>query len=134
MLPIFNSWALRVGPELPALTFALLGTLAAWRASQSKGERLLWWVGAGLFLGAGSWFSSATIPILAGVLLTALSGPKQRRTGQRDRERALGGPEVDREQHRHCARDEKRSQDDVDGRDGDSVPVSDAHERRDGRA
>lgn len=81
MLPIFNSWALRVGPELPALTFALLGMLAAWRASQSKGERLLWWVGAGLFLGAGSWFSYATIPILAGVLLIALSGPKQRRTG-----------------------------------------------------
>jgi hypothetical protein len=38
-------------------------------------------MGAGLFLGAGSWFSYATIPILAGVLLIALSGPKQRRTG-----------------------------------------------------
>ena len=35
-LPAFNAAALRVGPELPALTFALLGMLAAWRAFKAK--------------------------------------------------------------------------------------------------
>ena len=39
VLPIFNSAALRVGPELSTLTFVILGMLAAWRASRSGGRQ-----------------------------------------------------------------------------------------------
>jgi Dolichyl-phosphate-mannose-protein mannosyltransferase len=78
-LPVFNSGGLRVGPELPALTFALLGMLAAWRASEAKSGNLIWWIGAGLFFGAASWFSYAAVAILPGIVLIALYDPNRRR-------------------------------------------------------
>ncbi len=53
VLPIFNSAALRVGPELSTLTFVTLGMLAAWRASGAEAGKLVWWVGSGLFFGIG---------------------------------------------------------------------------------
>ncbi len=74
--------ALRVGPELPALTFVLLGMLAAWRASEAKAADLVWWTGAGLFFGAASWFAYAAVAILPGVvalLSTTLSAAERRR-------------------------------------------------------
>jgi hypothetical protein len=79
-IPVFNSAALRVGPELPALTFALLGMLAAWQASKVKSGKLLWWGGAGLFFGAASWFAYAAATILLGLICVALHNPKRRRT------------------------------------------------------
>lgn len=78
-LPVFNSAALRVGPELPALTFALLGMLVAWRASEAKSGNLIWWAGAGLSFGAASLFSYAAVAILPGIVCIALCGPKRRR-------------------------------------------------------
>jgi hypothetical protein len=78
-LPVFNSAALRVGPELPALTFVLLGMLAAWRASEAKRGSLVWWTGAGLFFGAASWFAYAGVAILPGIVCFALCDPKRRR-------------------------------------------------------
>ena len=78
-LPVFNSAALRLGPELPALTFALLGMLAAWRASEAKSGSLVWWTGAGLFFGGASWFAYAAVAILPGIVVIALCEPKRRR-------------------------------------------------------
>jgi hypothetical protein len=78
-LPVFNSAALRVGPELPALTFALLGMLAAWRACEAKSGNLVWWTGAGLFFGAASWFAYAAVAILPGIVCIALCDRKRRR-------------------------------------------------------
>jgi Dolichyl-phosphate-mannose-protein mannosyltransferase len=79
VLPVFNSAALRVGPELPALTFAVLGMFAAWRASEAKSGSLVWWTGAGLFFGAASWFAYAAVAILPGIVCFALCDPKRRR-------------------------------------------------------
>jgi Dolichyl-phosphate-mannose-protein mannosyltransferase len=79
-IPVFNSAALRAGPELPALTFALLGMLAAWRASKAEKRRLLWWAGAGLFFGAASWFAYAAAAVLLGVICIALHNPERRPT------------------------------------------------------
>jgi Dolichyl-phosphate-mannose-protein mannosyltransferase len=79
-LPIFNSTALRVGPELPALTFALLGMLAAWRASRANRGKLLWWAGAGLLFGAAAWFAYGAAAILFGLICIALHDPERRRT------------------------------------------------------
>ena len=75
-VPAFNSAALRVGPELPALTFVLLGMLAAWRASEANGRNLVWWTGAGLLFGAASWFAYAAVAILPGVSCIALYKPE----------------------------------------------------------
>jgi len=79
-LPIFNSAALRVGPELPALTFALLGMLAAWRASGAEGSKLAWWTGSGLFFGAASWFAYAAVAILPGIVRFAMYDRKRRQS------------------------------------------------------
>ena len=78
-VPVFNSAALRVGSELPAVTFALLGMLAAWRASEAKRGNLVWWTGAGLSFGAASWFAYEAVAILPGIVGIALYDPKRRR-------------------------------------------------------
>jgi hypothetical protein len=77
-LPAFNSSALRVGPELPALTLTLLGLLAAWCASQAGKEKLLFWTGAGLAFGAAMSFAYATLAILPGLIYFALYDIKRR--------------------------------------------------------
>jgi Dolichyl-phosphate-mannose-protein mannosyltransferase len=79
-VPAFNSSALRVGPELPALTFALLGMLTAWRASKASRVRVLSWAGAGLLFGAASWFAYAAAAILLGLSCIALHNPGRRLT------------------------------------------------------
>jgi Dolichyl-phosphate-mannose-protein mannosyltransferase len=79
LIPAFNSAALRVGPELPTLTFVLLGLLAARRAIGAKSGKLIWWIGAGLFFGAASWFSYAAVAMLPGIVCVALYDPKNRR-------------------------------------------------------
>ena len=79
-LPIFNSAALRVGPELPALTLAMLGMVAAWRACGADSSKLIWWIASGLSFGAASWFAYAVVAILPGVIHFAMGHPKRRRT------------------------------------------------------
>ncbi|HEY5743787.1 MAG TPA: glycosyltransferase family 39 protein [Terrimicrobiaceae bacterium] len=80
-LPIFNSSALRVGPELPALTFVLLGMLSAWRASGADAAKVMWWTSSGLCFGLGAWFSYASLAPLPGLVWFALSNPKRRKAG-----------------------------------------------------
>jgi hypothetical protein len=77
-LPVFNSSALRVGPELPALTLTLLGLLAAWCASEAGKGKLLLWTCAGLSFGAAAWFAYATVATLPGLVYFALYDTKRR--------------------------------------------------------
>ncbi len=62
-LPVFNAWSLRVSPELPALTFALLALYAGWRGFESEKGSLVWWLLCGLLIGAASFFVYAAIAI-----------------------------------------------------------------------
>lgn len=78
-LPVFNVAAVRVGPELPTLTFVLLGLLAVWRAAAAEGAKL-WWTAAGLFFGAAVWFAYAAIAILPGIIGFATRSPKRRKS------------------------------------------------------
>ena len=78
-LPVFNAAALRVGPELPTLTFTLLGLLGAWRAWQAKRPKLGLWACAGLAFGAALWFAYAAGAILPGIAGLVLCDPKRRR-------------------------------------------------------
>jgi 4-amino-4-deoxy-L-arabinose transferase-like glycosyltransferase len=80
ILPIFNSAALRLGPELSTLTFVTLGLLAAWRASGAEAGKLVWWVGSGLFFGLATCFAYAAIAIVPGVIAFAMSSAKRRRS------------------------------------------------------
>ena len=67
-LPVFNAWSLRIGPELPALTFGLLALYAGWRGFESERSALFWWLLCGLLIGAASNFIYATVaiaPVLA---------------------------------------------------------------------
>ncbi len=80
VLPIFNSAALRVGPELPTLTFVTLGMLAAWRASGAEAGKLIWWVGSGIFFGLATCFAYATVAILPGLAAFAMSTTKRLRS------------------------------------------------------
>jgi hypothetical protein len=79
-LPIFNSAAIHVGPELPALTFAMLGMLAAWRASGAEAGKLIWWIVSGLSFGAASWFAYGVVAILPGIIRFAMYNPKRRQS------------------------------------------------------
>ena len=79
-LPIFNSAALRVRPELPALTFVILGLLAAWRASETQANKLTWWIGSGLFFGIASCFAYAAVAVLPGIIVFAMSTAKRRQS------------------------------------------------------
>jgi hypothetical protein len=80
VVPIFNSAALRLGPELPTLTFVTLGMLAAWRASGAEAGKLVWWVGSGLFFGLATCFAYAAVAIVPGVVAFAMSSAKRRRS------------------------------------------------------
>ena len=78
-LPVFNAAALRVGPELPTLTFVLLGLLGAWRAWEAKRPKLGLWACAGLAFGVALWFAYAAGAILPGIAGLVLCDPKRRR-------------------------------------------------------
>jgi hypothetical protein len=78
-LPIFNTAALRVGPEAPALTLATLGMISVWRASRAAGSKLIWWIASGLSFGAASCFSYAVVAILPGIIGFAMANPKRRK-------------------------------------------------------
>jgi hypothetical protein len=80
VLPIFNSAALRVGPELSTLTFVILGMLAAWRAGEAEAGKLVWWFGSGLFFGLATCFAYAALAIVPGVVAFAMSSAKRRRS------------------------------------------------------
>ncbi|HEY5780043.1 MAG TPA: glycosyltransferase family 39 protein [Terrimicrobiaceae bacterium] len=79
-LPIVNSSALRVGPELPTLTLVSLGILAAWRAYGAEGRKLAWWIASGLLFGAASWFAYASVAVLPGIACFAMYNPKRRQS------------------------------------------------------
>lgn len=78
-VPIFNWCALRVRPDLPALTFVLLGLLLAWRAFHTEKGTLWRWFLAGVFFGAASLFAYASILVAAGAALFTFCSPKHRR-------------------------------------------------------
>jgi hypothetical protein len=68
VLPVFNAWSLRIGPELPALTFVLLALYAGWRGFESERGGVFWWALSGVLIGAASNFIYATVaiaPVLA---------------------------------------------------------------------
>lgn len=80
VLPVFNECAVRVRPELPALTFVALGLLFSWKAFEKlTGASVFYWAAAGLFFGVASFFSYAAIVVIAGVALFTLCSPKHRR-------------------------------------------------------
>lgn len=60
-LPVFNVYALRISPELPALTMATLAIYAVWRGAEEDKRALAWWAFGGLLLGAASYFVYAAI-------------------------------------------------------------------------
>jgi 4-amino-4-deoxy-L-arabinose transferase-like glycosyltransferase len=62
-LPIFNDLSLRIGPELPALTFVLLSLLAGWRGFVSEKLGVAWWTLAGLLIAGASAFSYAAVMV-----------------------------------------------------------------------
>ena len=80
LLPIFNWSALEIGPQLPALTFVLLGIWWSWNALDSPGRGLAWWMAAGCALGAGSLFAYAAAAAGAGIAGYALIKPDRRRS------------------------------------------------------
>ncbi len=77
-LPIFNMEALRAGPSLPALTFALLALVFSWRAFEEENGQLLWWLAAGLALGLASGFVYAAWVLAPAIVLFTLCSPKHR--------------------------------------------------------
>ena len=80
VLPIFNSGALRVGPELSTLTFVTLGMLLAWRASVAEADKLVWWIGSGLFFGIATCFAYAAVAVVPGVVALTMSSAKRPRS------------------------------------------------------
>lgn len=78
-LPIFNVEALRAGPLLPALTFALLALDFSWRAFAAERRGLLWWLAAGLALGLATCFAYAAWALAPAIVLFTLCSAKHRR-------------------------------------------------------
>lgn len=80
-LPIFNVYAIRINPELPALTFAILGLYAAWRAFEAEKRAPLWWTLAGLLIGVAGFFVYAAV-ILAPALVIFLWYSRKHRNAE----------------------------------------------------
>jgi len=78
-LPVFNTEALRVGPSLPALTFALLALLFSWRAFDTQKRPLLWWLAAGVALGLATCLSYAVVILAPAMVLFTLCSARHRR-------------------------------------------------------
>lgn len=78
-LPVFNACAVRVRPELPALTFVLFGLWCAWLALQvERGIAIRWLAAAGCFALAAQ-FSYATLVVVPGVVLFTLCTKRHHR-------------------------------------------------------
>jgi hypothetical protein len=78
-LPIFNAWAVRVRPELPALAFVLLGLWCAWRALHAERNPVgRWALTAGCFALAAQ-FSYAALAVVPGLALYTLCSRKHHR-------------------------------------------------------
>lgn len=79
-LPIFNACAVRVRPELPALTLVLLGLWCAWLALQAE-RGIVWrWLGAAVCFAAAAQFSYAALVVVPGLALFTLCTKKHQRT------------------------------------------------------
>jgi len=80
-LPIFNIYALRISPELPALTFVLLGAYAGWRAFDGEKRAPLWWTLAGLLIGVAANFVYEAV-VLAPALVIFLWYSRKHRNAE----------------------------------------------------
>lgn len=79
-LPIFNTASLQTGPMMPTLTLLLAATLTLWRAFEAdRGGGLPWYLGAGVYLALGSWFSYAVVPFALSLTLFVLCSAKHRK-------------------------------------------------------
>lgn len=80
VLPIFNACAVRVRPELPALTFVLLGLWCAWRALQApNGAAVGPWLGAAAGFTLAGQFAYGALWVLPGLALHTLCSRKHHR-------------------------------------------------------
>jgi 4-amino-4-deoxy-L-arabinose transferase and related glycosyltransferases of PMT family len=78
-LPLFNADAVRVGPELPALTFVLLGLWGVWRALQAERGAPGSWLGGAAAFALAAQFSYLALWTLPGVALHTLCSRKHHR-------------------------------------------------------
>jgi len=75
-LPIFNWCALRIRPDLAALTFVLLGLWCSWRAFHSDRSALLRWIAAGICFGLAALFAYASLLVVLGVGIFVFCSPR----------------------------------------------------------
>lgn len=78
-LPVFNNAALRVGPELPALTFVLLALVCFRSAYEQEKDNLPWWLATGICSALAVWFSYAAVLVVVAIGTITLISPKHRR-------------------------------------------------------
>lgn len=78
-LPVFNACAVRVRPELPALTLVLLGLWSAWQAWQADRNPLGKWALTALFFALAAQFSYAALVVVPGLALSTLCTRKHQR-------------------------------------------------------
>jgi len=79
-LPFFNLAAVHVGPDLPALTFALL---AGWSALRALEHRPWWWFHTGVFTALAVQFHYSAILLLAGVSAVCVLSSRHREEWKR---------------------------------------------------
>lgn len=78
-LPIFNSAAVRVRPEPPALALVLLGLWRTWAALHAERNAVLHWAGAAACIALAAQFSYISLCIIPGIALFVLCSRKHRR-------------------------------------------------------
>ena len=78
-LPLVNTAALRVGPELPALTATALAMLFVWRAYHARSGKLLWWLAAAVMMGTASSFAYVTVAWVPALIVFVFCSPKHRK-------------------------------------------------------
>jgi len=81
-LPIINMAALRVGPDLPALTAMSLSLWLAWRAFHAGSGRLLWWLAAGLMMAVAASFAYLAVAWIPALLIFTLASRSPRRSDE----------------------------------------------------
>lgn len=74
-LPFFNMASVHVGPELPALTFALL---AAWAFVRAMDRGIPWWALGGISLAIAEQFHYAAVLLLIGVATACAASYRHR--------------------------------------------------------
>jgi len=79
LLPPFNVASVRVGGELPALTFVLLALLCLWSAYNASRVALFRWAAVGLLAAGAVWFSYLAVPVILCAILFVFCSPRHRR-------------------------------------------------------